>query len=211
MGYRSNHHRFCEPATVRVDTPRGADVRWGLEHYVGTYSHRLFGNLTIASQKGTLYLEIGRFGNASVHCWTSPLVCELKFHGILWWISDSDAFHADPGTNRTVTFANCRGHMRNVSLPLFSTLTPPVFTWIEPSDGSLRFPECESYDNQKDLDRSGSLDDNEQDNECNRLTQPLNAAGGVRWTKIDQLRDGLMMVCALVVACLSTLLPCGYF
>jgi hypothetical protein len=141
MGYRTVHHRFCEQQPNRIGIPRGITQVLKHDEWTGTYQNEIFGNLTISSVRQQLYLTIGRFGNASIHCWTSTTVCELEFHGILWWISDSDAFHNDRETNRTVIFEICRGRVQSVVLPLYSTEVPPVFTWIAP-EGKGESPQC---------------------------------------------------------------------
>ncbi|OQV17301.1 hypothetical protein BV898_08551 [Hypsibius exemplaris] len=184
MGYRSTHHKFCEPPAVLVETPRGAERQLNQEEYTGNYSHPTFGNLTVSSKKGKLYMEIGRFGNASIHCWRSISSCELRFHGILWWISGSDAFYTDRDTNRTIIFQLCRNHVRNVTLPLFSTDVPPVFHLIEPEGSPPPPPECVSSVHPAEDDRRFELHQHRRHcygSQCLKLPDISSTAVKIDW------------------------------
>lgn len=123
--------KSCENSLSRT-TENSPDLLVDPDHYTGSFSHPVHGLLkVILTDQLVLMLQVGRFGNATLRCVTSQTVCNLQFHGILWWISDSDAFRNERGPNRTVIFnTTCAGFVTDVILPLYCDEDPPVFSRV---------------------------------------------------------------------------------
>ncbi|GAU89266.1 hypothetical protein RvY_01835 [Ramazzottius varieornatus] len=140
-----------------------------LEGFLGEYQHGVFGTIKVIVKNKEVRLLAGRFGEAIlVNCVSHPdntAVCQLEFTGILWWISGSDAFKNDKQTNRTAIFRlvhNAEQEARTLTLPLYSSAAPPLFTRKPRANGitSLQITERATETikpNSADKNRSGNV------------------------------------------------------
>ncbi|XP_055334004.1 uncharacterized protein LOC129585375 [Paramacrobiotus metropolitanus] len=94
--------------------------------YTGEYYHPVHGILKI-EDGNPMKAFMGREGNTTIECTTSVSLCSLRFHGIVWWVSEPDSYGATPGLLEISFNFTSDGFVSHVTLPMYCLAVPPVF------------------------------------------------------------------------------------